>query len=255
MFLGRRGLQSAELNELQEIVHSRIDGIAGSLFSDGNIISGAGVTMLEDDPLGNIQLGIGSIYLGGRVYEVPAAKFEIPETGTVYLGLRKRQEVVTEVEDPTLRDPAQGVGDDFDNYQEPGAARLRTIVVWGWVCGELSDEGEGEFYEVYTVENNVLIIRSIPPAVQAIIDGLALYDREAHGSYVTSGLLLSYTGDGGTDAEFPNGSHKFNLQEGQANVLGLKVGRQTGTRLRYAINFDTLFSNNEQSSNVTDGAG
>lgn len=117
LFLGRRGLQSAELNELQEIVHSRIDGIAGSLFSDGNIISGAGVTMLEDDPLGNIQLGIGSIYLGGRVYEVPAAKFEIPETGTVYLGLRKRQEVVTEVEDPTLRDPAQGVGDDFDNYQ------------------------------------------------------------------------------------------------------------------------------------------
>ena len=255
LFIGRRGLQSAELNDLQHGIHARIDGLADSLFDDGNIVSGAGATMLEGDPLGNIQLAEGRIYLGGRIYTVAAAKFTIPEDATVFIGLRKREVVITEVDDPDLLDPAQGVADDFDNYQEPGALRLQTLVSWGWVSGEQSDPGEGEFYEVYTVENGVLIVRNIPPAVQAIIDGLALYDREAHGSYVTEGLLLSYTGENAPSVNFPNGSYVFNLREGRANVLGLKVGRQTGSRLEYDKDFDTLFSNNEQSSNVVDGAG
>ena len=252
LFTGRRGLQAPELNEVQHHLHERIDGLAGALFADGNIVSGAAITNLEEDVDGNLQLGDGRIYLQGRVYSVPALKLTIPLDTTVAVGVRKITSVVTEIDDPTLLDPTQGYGDDFDNYQEPGAIRTKTVVHWGWQTSDDADDTVGDFFEVYTVENGVIIVKNIPPAVEAIIQSLAVYDRDAHGSYVTKGLTLRFNVELPPDGDSVNGYNTFNLREGNANIYGYKVGRTTGTRLKYPKNFDTRLSNNETSSNTVE---
>jgi hypothetical protein len=75
MFLAGRGLQSAELNEIQDYANSRISGIGDAIFADGDVISGASCIV---DPDGAVIIEAGRIYLRGAVREVPATNLAIP---------------------------------------------------------------------------------------------------------------------------------------------------------------------------------
>jgi hypothetical protein len=87
MFLAGRGLQSAELNEVQEYAISRISGIGDDIFADGDVINGS--TCVVNPDIGSVIIEAGYIYLRGTVREVPEANFTIPTD----------RSVVTELED------------------------------------------------------------------------------------------------------------------------------------------------------------
>ena len=132
------GLQSPELNEMQAMAFDTIKRIGDLITSDGAVLSGGAVVINPDT--GATTCAAAAIYLRGRVRDVAERKLTIPVTGAVEIGVWLTETVVTELEDPTLRDPCEGTR----NYDEPGAARLRVSAVWGLS----TDGGTGNFYRV-----------------------------------------------------------------------------------------------------------
>ncbi len=117
-------LQGRELNDAQEMAGYRLKSIADAIFSDGDVIRDAQVA--ANAQTGEVQAQSGAIYLSGAVRGVAPAKFIIPTTGTVSIGVRLKQRVVSEREDPSLRNPAKGT----DGEGEPGAWRLAVETSW-----------------------------------------------------------------------------------------------------------------------------
>jgi len=137
------GLQSPELNEIQAMFFSALQRIGDLITSDGAVLSGGAVVINPDT--GATTCAAAAIYLRGRVRDVAERKLTIPTSGAVEIGVWLTEAVVTELEDPTLRDPCEGTR----NYDEPGAARLRVSARWGLS----TDGGTGNFYRVYDVED------------------------------------------------------------------------------------------------------
>lgn len=223
LFLAGRVLQSAELNEVQSEVHDRVQRIADAILKEGDIISGASISV-------NLSTGLcscasGAIYLSGSVRGVPSKTLSIATTGTVAVGVYLTESVVTELEDSGLRDPAVGVR----NFQEPGAARLQITPEWGF-----SGSGHsGEFYPVWTVINGVVISKEAPPNLDALSNAIAIYDRQSTGgTYVVSGLRVSAL------SNLVTGEQVYSVGEGEARVAGRYVKLATSLREIYAATPD-----------------
>jgi hypothetical protein len=227
LFRAGDGLQSRELNEIQTWIADRIACIGDSIFKDGDLIRDADVAVKPDT--GNVTAASGVIYLRGAARSVAEASFVIPTDRVVAIGVRYTEHTVTELEDPSLRDPAVGTR----NYQEPGAARKRERVAWGWESGNLSDGGAGNFHAIYTATNGGLDSKMQPPALDAVVQTIARYDRDANGSYVASGLALTFLSRDAAAAEYV-----FSLSEGTGNVGGFKVEKPQSARVRWAIDPD-----------------
>lgn len=227
LFRAGDGLQSRELNEIQTTLIHRLQGVADALLKDGDIVSGANLQIAADTGL--VTLEAGRVYLRGAVREVPAATFTVPTSGRIAVGVRFTTRTVTELEDPTLREPAVGVR----NYQEPGAGRLQETLAWGWEGAGTSDGQPGDFHAVYALDNGLLENRRQPPVLDGVIASLARYDYDANGHYVTEGLGVRFL-DTDTDTQ----EHIFSVAEGRANIDGFKVERSQSQRLRLPIDPD-----------------
>ncbi len=215
LFLAGRGLQSAELNETQEYALSKLKGIGDAIFRDGDVITGS--NCIIDRETGKVTLESGKIYLRGAVRKVEKEEFIIPLSTTVRIGVYYVESTITELEDENLRDPAIGTR----NYQEVGAARLKSTITWGYQAeGVATHSTSGEFYSIHNIENGVLIQHSAPPQANVVTTALARYDREANGSYVVNGLEVIFL-----QKEDQNGEKKqvFIINEGKAHVDGYEI--------------------------------
>lgn len=212
-------LQGAELNEAQSAALARLKGVADALFKDGDIINDASI--IVDKATGKVRANAGAIYLRGAVRAVAAAEFTIPSQGSVAVGVRLTETVISELEDKSLYNPAIGSRGEG----EPGAWRLRVDAVWGFD----GDNGDGEFYPVYAVDDGELRAKEAPPTLDSFTQGIARYDRDSTGggSYVVSGLTVLQAAD---DAE---GRQVYTVAEGRARVNGYGVELPTSRRLTY----------------------
>jgi len=227
LFRAGDGLQSRELNEIQSTLIHRLQGVADALLKDGDIVSGANLQI--DADTGLVTLEAGRVYLRGAVREVPAATFTVPTSGRMAVGVRFTTRSVTELEDPTLREPAVGVR----NYQEPGAGRLQETLAWGWEGAGTRDGQSGDFHAVYALDNGLLENRRQPPVLDGVVTSLARYDFDANGHYVVDGLGVRFL-----DTDTGTQEHIFSVAEGRANIDGFKVERTQSQRLRLAIDPD-----------------
>ena len=215
LFRAQKGLQSAELNEVQSTLIDRLKRIADAVFKDGAVISGTPPTISST----TISCPLSLIYLRGAVREVPARSFTITITGLVRVGVYLLEEVVTEVQDPDLRDPAVGAR----NYTEPGAGRLRVTATWG----REGDGSSGVFYPVWTVIDGALLSQAGGNTGDAFSEALARYDRESNGSYIVAGLSVTALG-------LAAGVNAFSVKDGTGNIYGYKIDKLSATRLNYA---------------------
>ena len=236
LFRASKGLQSAELNEVQQILGHRITQIADVLFQDGGVVRGGAASINAQS--GAVQIDAGAVYVDGAVREVTASTFTIPTTGSTQIGVRVVETEVTEVEVVALRDPATGTR----NYQEPGAGRKKVVVSWGWA----GDGAAGEFYSTYDVLNGVLVDQSEPPALDGVKTLLAGYDYDANGNYIVDGNELIYRGKDGTQT-----NHVFSVSDGTSNVLGNKIDKPTATPLSFPIDPDLQTITNEPRTSTT----
>lgn len=232
-------LQSAELNEIQSAMQNRVRGIGDALFKDGDVVRDARIIVNADT--GEVTCESGAIYLGGAVRGVPPATLTIPTTGVVNVGIYLQSTVVTELEDPALRDPASLTR----NYMEPGAARHKLHAAWGFS----GDSKTGDFFPVYTVEDGQLRAKEPPPNLDAVTQALARYDRDsAGGTYVVSGLQLTQLSDLGT------GEQVYSLGEGRARVNGYGIELAASRRLVYDAQPDLRFISSEPKLSATASA-
>lgn len=238
LFRASKGLQSAELNEVQQILGHRITQIADVLFQAGGVVRGGQASI--NAQTGVVQMDSGAVYVDGAVREVVASTFTIPTTGSTSIGVRVVETEVTEIEVAALRDPATGTR----NYQEPGAGRKKVVVSWGWS----GDGASGEFYATYEVLNGVLVDASDPPALDGVKTLLANYDFDANGSYIVDGNELIYRGKDTTQT-----NHVFSVAEGVSNVLGNKIDKPTATPLSFAIDPDLQTISNEPRTSANAG--
>ena len=227
LFRAGDGLQSRELNEIQATLMHRIQGVADALLKDGDVIAGGELTVNADT--GAVAIEAGRIYLRGAVRTVPAASLTVPVDSRIAIGVRFVARTLTELEDPTLREPAVGVR----NYQEPGAGRLQETLVWGWEGSGTSDGQLGDFHAVYALDNGILENRRQPPALDGVIASLARYDFDANGHYVTEGLNTRFL-----SMDTDSNEHVFSISEGRANINGFKVERTQSQRLRLPVDPD-----------------
>lgn len=210
-----KGVQGAEINEVQSGLIDRLKRIADAVFKDGAVISGTPPTISST----TINCPLSLIYIRGAVREVPGRTFTIPATGLARVGVYLLEEVITEVQDATLRCPAVGTR----NYNEPGAGRLRVTPTWG----REGDGSSGVFYPVWTVIDGQVISQSSTNTGDAFTEALARYDRESNGSYIVTGLSVTALG-------LAAGVNTFSVREGTGNIFGYKIDKLSSTRLNYA---------------------
>lgn len=112
-----RALQSSELIEIQSMLYDFNKRGMDLILGSGRIIKGIN-PILQGETL---ILTSGLIYLEGLVIEIPETELTIPTIGTHYIGVLIDETIITEEEDPTLRDPNTG----GDLWGQPGAHRLK----------------------------------------------------------------------------------------------------------------------------------
>lgn len=210
---GRLG-QAAEMMEMQSIIEGRGRRVTGRVMDDGARLEGAEIII--DKLAGEVTLTAGKIYLRGDVRDVPEAILTgVTMTGDVVIGVRLTSAVVTEVEDADLL----GLFPGSEAEGEPGAGREAETVAWGW-----SGDGEsGDLYQVYNLIDGVAVDQTPPPIMGGFNQALALYDREAHGSYVVRGCRVAALGK-------IAGAQHFAIGEGVANIHGFKRTRAYALR-------------------------
>lgn len=235
-------LQSAELNEIQSASLQRLKTVADALFKDGDIIRDAQINV--NQATGVTKCGSGAVYLRGAVRGVAASQVTIPVDKTVSIGIYLVERVVTELQDPALRDPASEVR----NYQEPGAGRLEVSTAWGWQAAGQTDGKVGEFYPVYAADMGVLRSKSTPPQLDSLSQAIARYDRDSTGGdYVVNGLKVTMLAD-------LNGVQQYSADAGSARVNGFAVEIPASRRLPYSAAPDIKFIDSEPWLSTTIGA-
>lgn len=225
------GVQGSEINEIQSIQAENLRGVADAFLHDGDIIADAAVVV--DRESGAVRAAAGKIYIKGRVRDVPEAVFAIPPTGSVLIGVRLIETVVSELEDPELLNPAVGCR----AQGMPGAWRRKEEARWGFS----GDGQDGELCPVYAVDDGELRPKEAPPAFDSTSQSIAGYDRDSTGggSYVVEGLTVRRAAD---DSD---GAQVYTVAEGRARVNGYGVTLPTARRVLYPATPDLRFVDTE----------
>jgi hypothetical protein len=211
LFIAGRGLQSAELNELQAYIREDLGEIASSLIKDGGLLSGG--EMQYDENTKTVTLGETKV-LHKKVYvaTAPATTITLSGSGKETVGIAVKEEIITELEDPELRDPAVGL----ENFNQPGALRKKISARWTLDKDLESDE---TFYPVYEfVDGAPITTQKTPPELTGPVQLLARYDYGANGSYVVEGLITTYDSTDPVTKEII-----LSISEGTAHVEGFEV--------------------------------
>ncbi|GHT98268.1 hypothetical protein FACS1894126_3530 [Alphaproteobacteria bacterium] len=228
LFLAGKGLQSAELNEIQECARQALKDIGNAIFKDGDVIRGC--TCVVDNQTGAVTVEAGQVYLNGSIRDVNEGNFTIPVDISVKIGVYFKEKIVTELEDPELRDPAVGTR----NYQETGAARLKYSLVWGFQSEGVTPQASdlGEFFAIYSVEHGVLVQKALAPQMDSVSTALARYDSESHGSFLVRGMGVTCLSTSSTE-------QVFTINEGKAHVNGHEIELAHSLRVRFDNEIDT----------------
>lgn len=237
LFRDGYGTQASEINELESITAAHVRGIGDAIFSDGDIIKDAQISV--DASSGSVTAEAGQVYLAGTVYSVSASAFTVPLQGTFSVGIRLKETIISEAEDAGLLNPAVG----SRGQGEPGAWRRRVQAVWGYD----GDGSTGSFYPIYTIDDGVVRAKETPPDLDSVTQGIARYDRDSTGggTYVCSGMTVRAADDVG-------GAQIYTVAESRCRVCGYGVELLTSRRLTYAAEPDLRLIDTE--AIVADGS-
>jgi hypothetical protein len=137
-----RQLQTAELIELQSIQQDNIKQGFNTLFKNGSILSGLKMSFVSSsNTTVRISVSSGQIYVEGIILDVSSTEIEVANTGIFNIGVLVTESIITEEQDPSLRDPIRGTS----SFGTPGAHRLSwtsNIVIddpLSYIIGQISE--------------------------------------------------------------------------------------------------------------------
>lgn len=214
VFYGKEMLvQGGEFNDMQTIIRGRHDRLGKLIARDGDRIERA--EAIVDIEAKTVTLTDGRIFASGDHFPVAATVLQnVPMSGRIDIGVWLKRKYVTHEDDPSLLGQVPGTLAEG----EPGAAREEVSLVWGFT----NDGNTGEFYSVYLLENGTILDQTKPPALDGMMQAIALYDR-AHGHYIVKGCRVTAHGA-------DNGNQVFSIEQGEANISGFKRTRHASIR-------------------------
>lgn len=219
LFRAGKGLQSAELNEIQSQAFEQTRSVADAILKEGDLVQDGQVVIQDTTAL----VEAGRVYLRGAVRNVPQASVTIALNKLLDIGVWLTTKVITEMEDPSLRDPANHTR----NYDEPGAARQQYACEWGLADAEI----DGDFFPVHKIDNGVVLVKQPPPQLDSVTVALARYDKESNGSYVVEGLRALFLSQS-------ESKQNFTISEGKAHVDGLEIRLKSAIRKSFDVDPD-----------------
>jgi len=219
-----RTVQGRELNVLQRLTQLQIKDIADLFFRDGAVVEGCQIGVQEN----TVLVSSGKIYYQGYIINVPETLLTITGEGTEVIGIDLYETIVTENDDPELRDPAHGMA----NYGQPGMHRLKItaqVVV-----------KENPTVKLGEIRNGVVYYDSSPPKeFYKIIELLAHRTFDESGNYITEGLQILPSAHEDDDYKY------LTLTKGRAYIEGFEVTIPTDTLIPIEQPKDTLQINDE----------
>lgn len=177
LFNNNKPIQSRELLELQGILQTNTKKILDTIYKNGTIVSGLDITLDTLYPSGvrSFKSSKGVIYIEGHLIEIPNSSFVVIDN-TATIGIIINEQIITEVEDPSLNDPEKG----GELWGAAGAYRLR------WV-GSIGIN-ESSMYPFAKIEGSKVIrIQPINANKQLLAD----YIYDAEGNFIIKGFNVS----------------------------------------------------------------
>lgn len=213
MVLARPGYveQSREFNESQAVTREYLKRISDTVLVEGTIISGCEIIISETD----VTISAGKLYLAGLVRDVAESHVTITGVGYETIGALLNQVIITEIEDPTLLDPAE----DYENYSMPGAHRLKETI------SIVSNDTTAQI--IYKLQDGALINAATNTEITVINDVLATRTYDEIGNYKVSGLEIQNKNEESEDGT----QLKVSVNSGKAYVKGYSVVKQVSNIL------------------------
>lgn len=192
-----RPLQSAELLEMQSIWMAQLKNSMGALYRSGSPLSGLRIinTSIISTPDYHVTPGV--ILVDGLALPVAGkALGNLDLTKTHHIYVQVNEQIVTELDDPSLRDPAHGGA----LYGLEGAHRLL------WSAGVVLNPSPALGFKLGEIQEGRVIQSPLTPGYQSLIDLMAQYTYERSGNFLVRGLSVSYSHNiPGVDSSSPIG--------------------------------------------------
>lgn len=224
-----RSEQAREFTQIQSIFHEYMKRLGDVILRDGSVVEGCDLAISGN----TAKITSGKLYLGGLVRNVDGAVLEILGVGNETIGVVLKEKIVTEIDDPSFRDPAQG----FENFGQAGAHRVKEEVEF-----VVNDSSSSVVYRLY---NGELINEEVKPELDVITSVLARRTFDESGNYKVTGLDLR------SRNEFDGNKIFLSLSEGKAYVKGYEIVKPTATKIEFDYSKDTRQILNEPKNFVT----
>jgi len=193
--------QAREFTQIQTTLYDHIGRLGDTILKNGSVVDGCVLTVSGNDAV----ISSGRIYMDGLVRLVDGVTLTIDGVGSEVIGVKLITTIVTEIEDPTLRDPAMG----YENFGQTGAHRSKEIVQFA--------RNNPEFTTIFRLEGGVLLKSDISPEIDVITDVLARRTYDENGNYKINGLDLRDRN------EVRDGKLLISLTEGKAYIQGFEM--------------------------------
>lgn len=205
-----RVAQSREFTGMQSAMRNIIKSIGDSILKNGDIIEGCQIIKNSGN---RITVTAGKVYVEGIVMDVAESVVTISGTGTETIGVKLNEQIIDEITDSSLRDPAQG----YANYNQPGCYRLkRTVTIVA---------NDPEAATLATFIDGDQMIESYAPEYDTLTQTLARRTHDESGSYIVEGLRVR-------TEELNASEYSVVIEPGKAYVLGYELRIPTARRIR-----------------------
>lgn len=190
--------------------------VSSTLLKDG-VVSGCSLVIRET----NAMITAGQVFLNGLVYNTPDTNITLTKLGTELIGIKVKQEKVTALEDPSLKDPAQG----YENYGLEGADRLKETIEF--------TVNDNEALTIFLVQDGNLQTNDTQIVNSEFTEVLARRTYDESGNYKLRGLDVVPKG---TD----NATHiTMTLESGKAYIQGYEVVKTASSTFFVEKSVDT----------------
>lgn len=208
-FIPGRGVQAAELNEVQSVLRDEMHQLGRTVWSDGQVVRG--IELVVQGAVA--RLSAGQVYYAGVFHDFPGGVVAITSAGQEIIGLRFTARTLSEADAPELHDPSSG----WENAGFAGAHRL--------VYDITVTRNDADAVPLYALQEGALSADYRPqPAASdlALIMARRTYDES--GDYLVRGLRCRIE---------PRDAAQFWLVvgDGKAYVRGQEFSFASGARL------------------------
>lgn len=182
-----RPIQAAELTEIQSIVQDNLKQGFDTLFRSGTPIRGLRVTVASRDITSvTVSISSGQLYVEGLILDVQGTNLTIPVDSIYDISISVTESIITEEDDPSLRDPIRGAF----ILGTPGASRLTWTTSINFGPENII---QANSFAIAQVVNGVVIQKDLNPFYE-VEKLMSNFIFERSGNFCVNGLVTSSLG-------------------------------------------------------------